>query len=823
MSTNEEDLKLKVSSEGVEESASAFSRLNSQLQQTVAFVQQQAKQSIESGKASEAQGRSIRGLIGQLGELRQQYQQGVATGGQFSSMLPLMGAGISALISPIGLVVIGLGALAAAIHKAAQEAIQIKEKLEQFGVVAGTNARQSDVMIKTWRLAGADSEVLRMAMFRLSTQIESGGEILDRYGVDLRKSNGETKTAGELFEEFREKTQNLSDAQRNLALQQLYGRGVASQLASAMATNNDEMARYRGIAESSSNITEEYMKKAKALRDAQEELAMRTQNARVEFAEFIALPVSQFFTDATTGVMQFSVKAVERLKSVAGWMQLISNPFAFAWDVSGDELPKKKSQAEPDKTDQKKKTEPFSDFAKQQADREIQIDIDKRRQQLQADEQYFTQLSILMTGSAATSIALKQQTLTESIALADEEFTRRLENERKLSPAGRVSPEKQQALERERDQKVFDAKNQLRQLDLEREKVAVEQTSKLREDYLLKEKAILDVRQKMIDDSKQGELTSLEMSFATSERQILSRYEIETRAIQESSSLKRRAIDDEIQLLRTQADAFKNNADLQREINNKIIGLQRDRVLAEVDSNRQIMDARKAMVDKLIAEAQREAGAAGNLSSRAIANLRSRGKTSVSQSDINREIGNIQAKGAETSGAFATGGKVKISALEEAQATQGSFKDLASLGATITGAVNTMSQMMLKAFRGDLSPTLPSTVTPTSGGFAPAGAGYTGAGGRARDEPINLELERARIEFDSAKQAQMAANAPSSRDAAANITGTGAAAVSGTAASLQAKITEAASKAVEAIDFARVFEGFTDTLVRKLEFEAQRG
>lgn len=820
MSTNEDDLKIKVSSEGVEESASAFSRLNRQLEQSVAWVQQQAKQSTVLTQASEKQAKGLKGLIGELQNLHQSYRTGQTTGAEFGGVISVLNKGIGALISPIGLAVIGLGALVAAIHKAAQEAIQTKKRLEEFGVAAGTNARESDVMLATWDLAGASAETLRMAMFRLGTEVETGGEILGRYGVATTGANGKTKKAAELFEEFRTKTQGLSNAQRNLALQQMFGRVIAAQLSTAMATSNEEFDRYREIAENTSVVNEDYMQKAKALEDAQKELARRTMGVRLEFTQLIALPVAGFFADLTTSIMQFSVKAVSRLKTVYGWVQLLTNPLAFGMQTANEPDAPKAVDTPKATATVVEPPEPFSDAAKQLADREIQIDIDKRRQQLKVDEDYFGQVAQLMTGSMQTTLLLKRQTIEESMALAEEEFQRRVENERKLSPVGFISPEKLQTLERERDQKLFEGKNELRMLDLAREKSALEDATKLREDQFVKEKAILDVRAKLLDSNRQREVTMLELSTQTSERQILGRYEIEQRFIAQNTTLKTTAIDNEIASLRRSAEAYKNNADLQREVNNRIIGLQRDRIMAEQDSNREILDSRKALVDKLIGEAQREAGAAGNLTSRAIANIRAKGKQSFSQSDIQSEIVDIQRRGTETAATFAGGGKVKASAFEEAQATQGSFKDLASLGSTITGAIMTMSQMMLKAFRGDLSPQLPSTVTPTGTGFESKQDAFTDAGGRAREAPINLALERAREEFRQAREAQMAAAGGGGTAIGGT---TSQAAVGGTTDMLQTKIASAATKAVEAMDFGRIFDAFADTLVRKLEFEAQRG
>lgn len=794
MAGEDQDLKIRVSEEGVDQAASAFSRLSNSMGQSVAFVQMMARQTRDLASEQSQQQKTTGGLIESLKGLHHAYEQGELSGGNFSSVLALIRSGAGALLSPLGLAALAIGALVAAMHKAAQEALAMYEEMRKLVAVSGLTAEKAEDLQDVFKLAGVDAGTLTMALYRLGIQIESGGEELQRLGISTRTATGELRAEGEVLLELRGKISQMADAsERGAAMNALFGRAGRA-MAPAFAMSNVEFAKFTKIAEENNAVTEELMHKTHELHTREEELAQMTQVARMRFAEMIAVPFELKMTEWTIAIMKFTQKATEGLKNMWQYLKylpgfsLIESMRGLFGGDHGEAEGKKNAemQAEQGERVTKKDVE--------LAEQRVKTELDMRRKQLKADTDYFAEVSRLETGSGVQSVELRRAMFEQMISMAEEEYNRLVAEQQKLVKGGQVPTEILMKLEKDKNDKIQEAQNELRKLMLEGAKARLEDSKKDTEDDILRIRTYADERIRIMEDVNKRELTYNDLSFDTSEKTMLRRYEMEVRFANQTKDAKVQAIDAEIETLKKQAELFKNNADLQRETNNKIIALNKERIFAESDANNKILESRKALVDKLIAEANREAGAAGNLTSRAIANLRARGRESFSQSDIAREIGNIQRRGQDTASTFASGGRVRASAYEEATAAQGSFKDLAAMGSTIGGAMRTMMTMMMNAFTGNNAPVLPSTVTPSGSGF-----------------------DATSDQFAAATRAQMAA-----MNAQGGMSASGTTAVQSTATEMTTKIRDAATEAVKGIDFSQVFNAFGAALVRQLELEAQR-
>jgi hypothetical protein len=239
----------------------------------------------------------------------------------------------------------------------------------------------------------------------------------------------------------------------------------------------------------------------------------------------------------------------------------------------------------------------------------------------------------------------------------------------------------------------------------------------------------------LIENSKQRQLAVLDMSYKDDLTKITERAAIERDSIARTRDEKLKTIDQEVAALTRQREAAGGNVAMQREIDQKIVGLGTERVRAETTADNQIVAARKTMVDQLKQEADREASLGETLTQKAIANLKERGQTRVSQEGIEAEIGRIQAKGATAFAELAGGGGTSIKGLEEAMSTRGMFADLTRAGRATADVLAMMAARGQAAFGGrpftGLTAPMPGLTAPPPGNTA----GIPGSGTQALQNP----------------------------------------------------------------------------------------
>lgn len=119
-----------------------------------------------------------------------------AAGWQYSVLL-------NALKTPQAAVITGLGLVAFAAFKGASAMQRNAAEVKNLMNVTGLMAEEADNLADTFSLLGQDVNSLIPVMFRLEGMIEQGHNAFTKLGIEVRKSNGEIKTAGELFFEMR--------------------------------------------------------------------------------------------------------------------------------------------------------------------------------------------------------------------------------------------------------------------------------------------------------------------------------------------------------------------------------------------------------------------------------------------------------------------------------------------------------------------------------------------------------------------------------------------------------------------------------------------
>jgi len=313
---------------------------------------------------------------------------------------------------------------------------------------------------------------------------------------------------------------------------------------------------------------------------------------------------------------------------------------------------------------------------------------------------------------------------------------------------------------------------------------------------------MLQRRASLMENARTRELAELESSNKDAISMMEERSRIEERYVTKSLDDRVTAIDAERSQLQAFAAAYPNVRSVQEQVDKRLIELQRERVQAEADADNKIVQQRQQMLQELKNLADQEAGIGDQLTSKAMENLRKRGRTKISASDVAEETGRIREQAEDVMSQFRAGGTVDMAKLQEAQGLRGLFQQMQRAGTTPSGAVGQSAEATLAALQGRPAPTAPGQ----QGFFDPT------SGQSLRDYQARLELQRAREQLSTL--GPTAGKLPPQEatkldESMKKVEDLGSAAIT--------RMTERIPPLMQ--DW---FEKFVDALVRKLEFEAAR-
>lgn len=97
---------------------------------------------------------------------------------------------------------------------------------------------------------------LKVMMQRLQSPTQAAAAVMEKYGVEVRDSNGQMKSATEITEELRTKIGSLGDAERDAALQTMFGTRASNAALILMQAGGDELQRYITLASDSGAASE---------------------------------------------------------------------------------------------------------------------------------------------------------------------------------------------------------------------------------------------------------------------------------------------------------------------------------------------------------------------------------------------------------------------------------------------------------------------------------------------------------------------------------------------------------------------------------------
>jgi hypothetical protein len=654
----------------------------------------------------------IMGIVDSLKNLHASYEQGTASGGGMNGVMNVMNATMSAALSPVGLVSAALGVVAISLTKVAESAMETYRAMRQLQAMSGMTAEAAEVMSNAFKLAGAED--ISVALFRMSNQVETGGKMLQRFGVSIRDQQGDLKSEGALLMEVRDMIGELGDAsQRNATLLQLFGRAGRS-MAPAFARSREEFAKYIQISKERSGVDEQFMAQAKKYQETMTELSLAWDKTKLAIASTIALPVMQFFADLTKWTMSLYKGGLESLTRGFFALKAVFTGQIFSKEgrdalVEMFALPAKAAQEAVPKTEGAVKR--LTDSEAQQNMQRLRQAQEFHQKELAGDQAFAAEKQKLETGSETASIrsrvALNEKLIEEARDL------HRQQREELLKVTPDIDKETEFKLRKELDDKILGLTQENRLATLKIKQSEAADSKRVLDDRINAQKAANAQLLANMSVQRDAELAINQETVQSSVKATIERNRIEERFAVATANTKIDALKKEENQLKDYAAQYPESFAVQQEVQRKLLDLGTQRANAEREANTAIINSRRQMVEQLKQEANKEAGLGDQLTSKALENLKKRGRTRASQEEIIQEATEIRRKGQETLGG---GGRMRIEDIQSAMGMRGMFQGLNQMGSTISGAVGQSFGQTGDAFAGIQKNYMPSNVTMGAGG-----------------------------------------------------------------------------------------------------------
>lgn len=657
----------------------------------------------------------------------------------FASLIESLGGiGGAVVVANQGLELLqkGLQALekpAQVINNLANEATGLFKEMRGLAAVTGETIQGAEQMQNTFALAGLSTEKLGFAMFRLSMSIEQGGKELQHMGVELTNASGAALPTGEIFENVRSRIAGMGNAtERAAEAAKIFGARQARELMPILSMSATNYERLKDKAAENEAMNKNLERSMGPLIESQADLAQKATKVRMALAETVAVPIAQFFTDLIAipvvewldglvgrwkAVNQVAVEGAQGEGGVMGFVHALMAMAGTSRDTA-EEFRKNmetisKAQAQLDKnlasreTAKKKATAEDIKLSEERLKAEYASGQAEIKNRASIDEA----LSRMRTDSDVEAVQMKMATNDKLIALAEEHY----EKERaaaialKTSQGGHLTEEEEFKLSSAKDKEVQKLRlenEKIAAVDLVKARVAAAKSAADEEIKIVKDQ--MAAQTTIIESARKREAAIIETSLAPATQKIIGSYFAETEAIKEAEHTKIDAINQEIDAKRKLAASAPQDLHLQRQVNDEIMALNRQRVDAEAKADDEILDKRKSLTLQLRAEAEKQAQTGATLEERALASLERKGRKNASMQDVQEEVYKLRQKASETAAGYGTGGRVNISALREARQLAPVVGQLRDEGITASQAIGMASQKSMADLSGQQWSAIPA-------------------------------------------------------------------------------------------------------------------
>lgn len=669
---------------------------------------------------------------------------GAASSGLAGLVGQLSSFGPAAIIANQGLELLqkGLEALKAPFQQMthlADEAIAMWKQMRDLSNTTGGTMQQAEDLKDVFELAGVGSEKLNMAMFRLGAELENGGKKLAHLGIETRHATGEAMNAGEAFLAVRDKIAGMATAsERASAASELWGSRMGRGMIPILSISRDKFAELTHKAEENGALTAEVAAKAEKLVQTQADLAQKLEKVKMQFAELIALPVSQWFADTSVSMLKMAQDAASRVSIALEIGAQAGNESALAstgavggffarWlgaafidrDTAAAIAASRKLEAELSSKlkamqDIKDRGPKDTFDAKLEGDRQKAI-YTQEQSRIKSEATIAQELSKMRTGSDQEAIQNKIRTNTALIALAEENYQKERDiATKKLKGGGRLTDAEEFALSSKRDTEIAKLKadnDKMLQVDMAKSRIV--DAKKLADEEMLVLKQTETERLSIIESGRKREQAIYETQNMVTLTKTTLAYYADVAALKQATFQKIDSINQQIDAQKKLAAAAPLDFEVQKVTNDKIRELQLQRAQTERDTNDKILDSRKSLVDKLKQEADKQAGIGASLEEKALRNLEKQGNTEASMQDVQREVDRLKSEARETAANFGWGGRVSIDALRESRQLAPTINSLTESGITSGQALGMNQQKSMTQLSGRMWDQVPAQLQDT--------------------------------------------------------------------------------------------------------------
>jgi hypothetical protein len=302
-------------------------------EQAAKVLQDIAKEGGELGTVMGAGAKKAETALGALGVQVQQVSNVMAQAGISTGVL---GQALAALTSPLGLAAAGFVAFGVTVTKALGSMAAQAQEIRKLQAVTGLGVEATDNLADTFKLLGVEAGVLTQALFKMSAEMENGGQTLRLLGLSVRDSSGALKAEGAIFLELRDRIAGMgSAAQRNALLMEIFGR-AGRELAPIFALSRAEFMKWQDEASKLSNWTEESQKAAVEYSIAVNKLGLAWGDFWNQAGAAMAGPA--------TRTLEFLTSAIQKTKE---WTAALRERAAAGEGLGGLRLPGSPTGGEP--------------------------------------------------------------------------------------------------------------------------------------------------------------------------------------------------------------------------------------------------------------------------------------------------------------------------------------------------------------------------------------------------------------------------------------------------------------------------------------------
>lgn len=688
-------------------------------------IQAQIKGTVEGfkglGDGSNLLTRALNGLQGGVNNISAALKSGGASTGLFTVGLDTLSQSLTLVRNPAVLAATAIAAIALHLNNTANEALNTAVALRQLAALTGDSAAKSEDLAGAFERLGVSQQAFNVGLFRMGSEIETGGKGLQALGINIRDANGEIKSAGTVLREMRDVISSLPDASaRAAAASQILGSRLGKEYAEALGVSKKEFESILMQQAEYGSATPGFLQAARATEKAWKDVADAQKMYQSRLAETLAFPMSEMLANWTLKWLKFKEVIIDVGVTIAKYT--VGLPGQLSKLIFGeDKRPAKGTDLGPadvpETTKKKAVTDRLTPGEAAERIQEINLENDFQQRLLKMRAQFAAEKDKIERGSASAGIALQLRMNEELVKAENDRYEQVVEFRRRTQLIAGVDrdPKEAERLEKEHQTKLLEIETEGNRLRLQQQQAFADEYRQQMEQRLQAEQA-----------STERSTAILKTAYAA-QRAVISLFS-ENRAQESRDTLRaeesdaKQAADVRMQSIRRQESELRDFAarfpalhQVQIDVANRLMDLSKQRVGVEQETNQKLIESRRAYLDQVKQMADQEASIGESIEQKAVARLQKRGRKRITADDIARERARMGDEAVDTFNRFSSGGAVDADRLMEARQFGRQRAQLNELGSNEAGASRMFNAQQAAAFGGRRFSAIPTALQGQAG------------------------------------------------------------------------------------------------------------